>query len=211
MLRTPSPAAPGKGVIYWNLWGDIPLRWVDSFTPLGEGALLSLHQDPVVLLQAGPAEMYSTWNGTYHQRGEKVRSWSGIPHPSPIHLLTPDSATFPTSTTGSSSKCCSCINIQGSGHSCSSYRRGRPLHISPCYVSVLLTLVFCCSCGFQSWDGHLMEIPFYSGPTWCLANQSIRLLGMWAATCTRFQLWSSQEHRGGWARSCPHLVPKSHL
>ena len=144
-----------EGTSHWDGW--IPSHpWVRGHYSVSTRIRLSCCR---------PNQLKCTLPGMEHvpsKRGEgEVLVWHFPPTPQSIssHLC------FPTSTTGSSSKCCSHINIQGSDHSCSSYRRGRPLHISSYYVSVLLTLVFCCSCGFQSWDGHLTEIPFYSGPT----------------------------------------------
>lgn len=68
-----------------------PLAWVSYLVPLGEGELLNLHWDPIVLLQTGPIEMLCTWNGTLTiKRGEKVRVLAMHLLP-PVHILTPDS------------------------------------------------------------------------------------------------------------------------
>lgn len=87
---------PRKGVIYWNLKWDVPPGGVSYFIPLGEGELLHLHWDPIVLLQAELAEMHYTWNGTpTTERGEKVGVlvWYILP---PVHFLMPDSADSPS-------------------------------------------------------------------------------------------------------------------
>lgn len=72
-LRILSPIMSGKGIVCWNLHWDVPPGWVNYFSPLGEGELLSLHGVPGVLLQARPVETDYTWNGTgTMERGEKV-------------------------------------------------------------------------------------------------------------------------------------------
>lgn len=75
----------GKGIIYWNLQWEAPLGWMSDFTPLGEGELLSLHWEPSVLLQAGPAETHYTWNGTHTigKGGEYGELAYPTPSPSP--------------------------------------------------------------------------------------------------------------------------------
>ena len=52
LLRRLNSIMPEEGIIYWNWQRDAPQGWVNYFVPLGEGKLLSLHCDPVVLLQA---------------------------------------------------------------------------------------------------------------------------------------------------------------
>lgn len=58
----------------------------------GEVELHSLHQDPVVLLQAGPIETYSSWNGTRAiEKGVEIY-WHIL---LPAHLFMPDRAASP--------------------------------------------------------------------------------------------------------------------
>ena len=52
------------------------------FVPLGEGDLLNLYWDPVVLLKGRPVEIHCTCNGAYHiKRGENmgVLVWHILP------------------------------------------------------------------------------------------------------------------------------------
>ena len=63
--------------------------------PLGEEEPLSLHCDPIVLLQAGPVETHYTWNGTHTiEKGEKawILVWHNLP---PVYLLTSNSRASP--------------------------------------------------------------------------------------------------------------------
>lgn len=56
------------------------LTWIGSyFAPLGEGKLLNLHWDPIVLLVVRPAETHYPWKGKCTtERGKKVGSLSGL-------------------------------------------------------------------------------------------------------------------------------------
>lgn len=92
LLGTLSPIMPGKDIIYLNWQWDVPLGWVNYFTPLGEVELHSLHQDPVVLLQAGPIETYSSWNGTRAIEKRVEIYWHIL---LPAHLFMPDRAASP--------------------------------------------------------------------------------------------------------------------
>lgn len=84
----PNCITPGKG--------DYLLEFaLGHSTRMGEGELLHLHWVPVVLPQAGPAEMHYTWNGMRTTgKEEKVRVLVSCILP-PVHLLKPDSTTSP--------------------------------------------------------------------------------------------------------------------
>ena len=79
------------------------------FVPLGEGDLLNLYWDPVVLLKGRPVEIHYTCNGAYHiKRGENmgvlvwhilsqsISSWLTVLHPLAnmygMHNLSPKAA-----------------------------------------------------------------------------------------------------------------------
>ena len=57
-VENAKPLTLGKGVICWNLQWDILPREMNCFTLLDEGELLSLHWDPLILLQTGPVKMH---------------------------------------------------------------------------------------------------------------------------------------------------------
>lgn len=68
---------------------------MDYFTPLGEIELLSLHWNPIILLQAGSVEMHYT-HMPYQKRGEG-RS-PGLAYFAPLHPVycpIPDTAASP--------------------------------------------------------------------------------------------------------------------
>lgn len=109
ILKMLSHITSRKGIIYWNLQWDFPPGWVSYFTPRDEKKLFSLRWDPIILLQAWPTETDYTWNDTHHERGEKVRTWSGICHQ--VHLLVPDSTASSRQQAWSYSQSCSYIDI----------------------------------------------------------------------------------------------------
>lgn len=81
---TPAPIMPGKDIFQWNSPWDVLLGWVSYFAPLGEGELLSLHWDTIILLQNRPVATNCAWNGTCTtESGKRWGSWSGISTPSP--------------------------------------------------------------------------------------------------------------------------------
>lgn len=85
-VRTLSPNTPGRGIIYWNLQWDVPLRCVSYFEFLGETKLLKCHWDPTV---SATSQIY--WNALYLEcnveRGRRWGSRSGISHPESISSL----------------------------------------------------------------------------------------------------------------------------
>lgn len=88
LLRTPNPE---KGIIYWNLQWEVLLGWVSYFALLREEELLSLHWDPIVLLQARPVETYYICNGicTIKRGGEN--GGPGLAYlPSPSQMANTD-------------------------------------------------------------------------------------------------------------------------
>lgn len=77
---------------------EFVMGWLSYFAPLGKGELLSLHWDPIVLLQANPVETNYAWNGTCTiEREEKVGFlvWHIPSQYTSIHLVTPGSAASP--------------------------------------------------------------------------------------------------------------------
>ena len=85
-LRTLCPNAPGRGIIYWNLQWDVPLRCVSYFEFLHEAEPLKCDRDPTA---SAASQIY--WNALYLecsvQRGRRWGSWSGISHPQSICSL----------------------------------------------------------------------------------------------------------------------------
>lgn len=80
LLGTPRAIIPGTGVIYWSM--KCTSRMGESLCTLGKRVLLNLHRDSIILLQAGPVEMYYTWNGpSTIGRGKKTGAllWNILP------------------------------------------------------------------------------------------------------------------------------------
>ena len=77
LLRTPSPITPGNYLLEFAVGH---LTWIRDFAPLGERELFNLLWDPIVLLQARPAEIYYTCNGPHAiKRGKKVKVQPDFP------------------------------------------------------------------------------------------------------------------------------------
>lgn len=116
LLRIGNLAAPGKGILHWNLQWDIPLRWVNYFIFPGAGKLLCLPWDSIVLLQTGPVKMCYTWDGTCPIGKRENRSGLPYPFPGPSLLSWQHSLPWPTCmvcTTRSSSWSCPSPSSQG--------------------------------------------------------------------------------------------------
>ena len=97
LLRTPGPITPGNCLLEFAIGRLTQIR---DFAPLGERKLCNLLRDPIVLLQAGPAETHYTWNGTHTiERGEKVGVLVWYISP-PVRLLMPEIAASPASMYG---------------------------------------------------------------------------------------------------------------
>ena len=91
LLTILSSITPGKGVMYKNL----QLTRMSELLYTTEGGLLSLHWNPIVVLQTGSVEAHYVWDGTCTTEiGEKVRIF--VWHIPPLdHLLMPGSAPSP--------------------------------------------------------------------------------------------------------------------
>ena len=56
------------------------------FVPLGEGDLLNLYWDPVVLLKVRPVEIHYTCNGAYHIERGGEHGGPGLAYSVPVYL-----------------------------------------------------------------------------------------------------------------------------
>ena len=176
--RTLSPNTSGRGIIYWNLQWDVPLRCVCYSEFLGETRLLKCHWDPTV---SATSQIY--WNALYLEynveRGRRGGSRSGIPHPQAISsLLT--ALPSPANLCGIHNQ----VRFPLKDQATSVIFFGKedyPIQV-PTKYWFFFNLDSWCSCGIWSLDGHLMEMPFYHGPT-CMPRKGSNPAAGYVGSC----------------------------
>lgn len=102
------------------------------------------------------------------REGRKLRSWSGITHTQPnssqLTALPPwpscmCGTTQPVQISNAAANLTSKVGLQ-----VQFLQKGKTSLNKVLQSTCVSTFNFCCSYGVWSWDGHLMDIPFYSGP-----------------------------------------------